>query len=124
MKHELQDLLHRWHTGALSEDELRRLTALLDTPEARAALHDEWFLDAALPEALQAVPAWNLTRPAAALPTRTIVPIAWSWTPAHWSALGAAAVVSIACLVWERIGSPPEEFEVFAAQIAAAALEP
>jgi hypothetical protein len=120
MNQELRDLLFRWHRDTLSEEDLRRLTDLLDSPEARAALHDEWFLDATLPEALAAMPAWTLRRPALVQPAAP----GRRFTPAHWTALGAAAVITFACLVWEHFGTPPEELEVFAAQIAAASLEP
>lgn len=127
MNSELNDLLHRWHLGTLDESGLRRLNELLDTPEARAALHDEWFLDATLPEALAAMPAWTLQRPLLVLPAaseKSSDTPRWRFTPAHWTALGAAAVITFACLVWEHFGIPPEELEVFAAQIAAASLEP
>lgn len=127
MNSERTDLLHRWHLGTLDQSGLFRLNELLDTPEARAALHDEWFLDATLPEALAAMPAWTLQRPALVLPAaaaRSSATPRWRFTPAHWTALGAAAVITFACLVWEHFGTPPEELEVFAAQVAAASLEP
>ena len=54
MNDELQNLLHRWREGSLTADELRTLTALLAKPEARQALRRDWFLEAALPEALAA----------------------------------------------------------------------
>lgn len=56
MKRDPADLIHRWREGNLSPDELLRLNELLATREGRAALRDEWFLDAALPEALRTVP--------------------------------------------------------------------
>ena len=125
MNDELHDLIHRWHTGTLGEDGLRRLIDLLDTPEARAVLHDEWFLDATLPEALAALPAWDLQHPVLLpQPARQPAPVRWRFTPAHWSTLGAAAVITLACLFWEHYGTPPEEPEVFVAHVAAAALEP
>jgi hypothetical protein len=54
MNDELQNLLHRWREGSLTADEMRTLTALLAKPEARQALRRDWFLEAALPEALAA----------------------------------------------------------------------
>jgi hypothetical protein len=54
MNDELQNLLHRWREGSLTADEMRTLTALLAKPEARQALLRDWFLEAALPEALAA----------------------------------------------------------------------
>ena len=54
MNPELQHLLHRWHEGSLTADEMRTLTAHLAKPEARAALRRDWFLETALPQALAA----------------------------------------------------------------------
>jgi len=54
MNDELQELLHHWREGSLTADEMRTLTALLAKPEARQALRRDWFLEAALPEALAA----------------------------------------------------------------------
>ena len=54
MNPELQNLLHRWREGSLTTDEMRSLTAHLAKPEGRAALRRDWFLEAALPEALAA----------------------------------------------------------------------
>src|SRR4051812_3611795 len=47
------DILYRWREGQLTDNELRQLDALLATEVNRRALRDEWFLDAALPEALR-----------------------------------------------------------------------
>jgi len=54
MNPELPNLLHRWREGSLTPEEMRTLTAHLAKPEARAALRRDWFLDAALPQALAA----------------------------------------------------------------------
>jgi hypothetical protein len=54
MNEELPHLLHRWREGSLTADEMRSLTAELAKPEARADLRHDWFLDAALPQALAA----------------------------------------------------------------------
>lgn len=54
MNPELQHLLHRWHEGSLTADEMRTLTAHLAKLEARAALRRDWFLETALPQALAA----------------------------------------------------------------------
>ena len=54
MNDELQNLLNRWREGSLTADEMRTLTALLAKPEARQALRRDWFLEAALPQALEA----------------------------------------------------------------------
>jgi len=47
------ELIHRWREGNLSEEELHRLNEALTTPEDRAAMRGEWFLEASLPEALR-----------------------------------------------------------------------
>lgn len=120
MNDELSDMLHRWREGSLSAEEMRSLTELLAKPEARAALRRDWFLDAALPQALAASAVIVRTPRTTARPTSA----SWRWTPAHWTALGAAAAITFACLIWEHFGSPPEELDVFAAQVAAASLEP
>ena len=54
MTPELQNLLHRWREDSLTTEEMRTLTAELAKPEARAALRRDWFLEAALPQALAA----------------------------------------------------------------------
>ena len=54
MNPELNTLLHRWREGTLTTEEMRKLTAVLASPEARAALRRDWFLDMALPQALAA----------------------------------------------------------------------
>ncbi len=55
MNDRLLELMDRWHAGTLAVDELHELTELLATAENRAALRSDWFLEAALPEALQTV---------------------------------------------------------------------
>jgi hypothetical protein len=54
MNPDLPTLLHRWHEGSLTAEEMSALTTLLAQPEARRALRQDWFLDAALPQALAA----------------------------------------------------------------------
>lgn len=54
MNHELQNLLLRWREGSITTEEMRALTVQLAKPEAREALRRDWFLDAALPQALAA----------------------------------------------------------------------
>jgi len=51
---DINELIHRWREGTLSEEQLRRLTDALASKEARAALRAEWLLDAGLAEALRA----------------------------------------------------------------------
>lgn len=54
MNSDLPTLLHRWREGALTPEEMRKLTELLGQSEARTALRSDWFLEAALPQALAA----------------------------------------------------------------------
>lgn len=62
MNTHLDELINRWREGKLSEEELCCLTEALDTPEGRAALRGDWFLDAALPEALRTSPVLKLAQ--------------------------------------------------------------
>lgn len=120
MNEDLPQLLDRWREGSLSAEEMRSLTELLAKPDARAALRRDWFLEAALPQSLSASTVIVRTPRITAHATSG----SWRWTPAHWTALGAAATITFACLIWEHFGSPPGELDVFAAQVAAASLEP
>jgi hypothetical protein len=54
MNPDLPTLLHRWREGSLTSEEMSALTTQLTQPEARQALRQDWFLDAALPQALAA----------------------------------------------------------------------
>lgn len=125
MKHDLKQLLQRWEDGTLTEEALRQLADALESPEARARLRSEWFLDSALPQALQSAPLWGAKHPQPirriSILERITIP---SWTPAHWAAVGAAAVVCVACLIWERSNPRSEDLEAFAAQLTASTLEP
>ena len=120
MNPELQNLLHRWREGSLTTEEMRALTAELAKREARAALRRDWFLEAALPQSLAASSVIVRT-PRSAKPAATV---AWRWTPAHWATLGAAAAICFGCVLWEHFSAEPEATDVFAAQLAAASLEP
>lgn len=53
MNTHLDELMNRWRENTLSDDDWRQLNDALSTQEGRAALRGEWFLDAALPEALR-----------------------------------------------------------------------
>jgi hypothetical protein len=120
MNSELPVFLHRWRDGNLTPDEMRRLTALLAQPEARAALRHDWFLEAALPQAL-ATSSVIVRTPQ---PSRPAAPVFWRWTPAQWVSVGAAAVICLGCFLWEHLAAEPEDTDVFAARLAAASLEP
>ena len=81
MNAELQNLLHRWREGSLTTEEMRTLTAELAQPEAREALRRDWFLEAALPQAL-AASAVILRTPRPALAERL-----HGWTARHLTIL-------------------------------------
>jgi ferric-dicitrate binding protein FerR (iron transport regulator) len=49
----IDELLRLWREGEISEEEMRELTARLATKEGRETLRQDWFLEAALPQALQ-----------------------------------------------------------------------
>ena len=91
MKTDWEELLNKWREGNLSDEELRQLTEALGNREARVALREDWFLEAALPEALRAstvintpLKADNELRPQPADSNR--------WTPWFtWRPLVAAA---------------------------------
>jgi hypothetical protein len=125
MKANLDELLHRWREGTLSNDEMRQLTEALATSEARAALRRDWFLEEALPEALKTAPLLEVVPPdfTPSKPGRE----AWAavrWLRLEWAALGAAAAISIACILWERTAATADDTEVMVAQLTASALEP
>lgn len=53
MNTHLDELITLWHEGALTKEKLHRLNEILATAEGRAAMRDDCFLEAALPEALR-----------------------------------------------------------------------
>jgi hypothetical protein len=115
MNPNLDELIHRWREGTLSDDEMRQLTEALASREARAALRRDWFLEEALPEALKTAPLLEVVPP--------------DFTPSKpereaWAALGAAAAISIACILWERTAATADDTEVMVAQLTASTLEP
>jgi hypothetical protein len=114
--HELAGLLHRWREDALAPAEMERFTAQLDDPQARAALGREWFLDAALPQALaastvmQRAPSPSLAARCRAWAARwfigeppeagaTLLALRW-WARGAFAAVALAAAV--AWVVWPR----------------------
>jgi hypothetical protein len=115
---ELSQLLHRWREGSLTPEEIERLAAQLDDPQTRAALRREWFLDAALPQALAAsavmqnapsptlaarcrawVARWFIGEPRPREAGAALLTLRW-WARGAFAAmlLGAAA----AWMVWPR----------------------
>lgn len=125
MRYDLKQLLQRWEDGMLTEEELRQLSDALESPEGRARLRAEWFLDSALPQALQSAPLRGAKRSQPVRPFSILEKVTVSsWTPAHWAAVGAAAVICVACLIWEHGKPQPDDLEAFAAQLTATTLEP
>lgn len=105
MKSDIQHLLHRWHEGSLTVEEMRALTVELAQPEARAALRRNWFLEAALPQSLAASsvivrtpqPSWLARLRAWLMPQESEPLLALRWW-AHAS-LAAAVVIGISAAV-------------------------
>jgi hypothetical protein len=105
---ELSQLLHRWREGSLTPEEIERLAAQLDDPQARAALRREWFLDAALPQALAASTVMqNAPSPTLAARCRTRAARLFAGEPRQagaallalrWWARGAFAAVALGAL--------------------------
>ena len=54
MNDDLTELLRRFREDELAPEDWPRLIDLLDSPEGRAALRHDWFLEAALPQSLAA----------------------------------------------------------------------
>jgi len=92
MNTHLDEPINRWCDGKLSDEELRRLTDALATPEGRTALRGDWFLEAAIPEALRTTPLLKLAQkldPMAISQTRKWTN--WlSWRPLTAAAAGLA----------------------------------
>ena len=90
MNTHLNEILNRWREGTLSDEELRCLTEALDTPEGRAALRRDWFLEAALPEALRTSPVLKLPQQLDPMATAQAKrwPGRFSWRPLTAAAAG------------------------------------
>ena len=87
MNTHLDELINQWREGRVSDEDLRRLTEALDTPEGRASLRADWFLEAALPEALRTSSLLKVSHKAD--PERTRRWTAWfSWRPLTAAAAG------------------------------------
>lgn len=101
MSTHLDELITRWREGRLSDEELRHLTETLDTAECRAALRDDWFLEAALPEALHTSHLLKVSEP---LQRRKWT--GWlSWRPLTAAAAGIVFGMFCASLAW-AVSSP------------------
>lgn len=104
MNTHLDELINRWREGRLSDEDLRRLTEALDTPEGRASLRANWFLEAALPEALRTSPLLRVSRKAEPQQTRKWT--GWlSWRPLAAAAAGLVFGMFCTSLVW-AVSSP------------------
>lgn len=102
MNTHLDELINRWREGRLTDEDLRRLTEALDTPEGRASLRADWFLEAALPEALRTSPLLKVSQKAEPQQTRKWT--GWlSWRPL--AAAAAALVIVAAVGAWLWFGS-------------------
>ena len=106
MNTHLDELINRWREGELSDEELRRLTDAIATPEGRAALRGDWFLEAALPEALRTSPVLKLAQkldPMATSQTRTWTN--WlSWRPLTAAAAGIVLGMFCTSMVFAYVG--------------------
>jgi ferric-dicitrate binding protein FerR (iron transport regulator)/regulation of enolase protein 1 (concanavalin A-like superfamily) len=96
----LDELVFKWHEGRATADDLRQLNALLERPENRQVLREEFLLTAQLRQAC----------PALQQPGSNIVPLpqpAQASRPWAWVAAAAACVALCALLVKLAVGSPP-----------------
>ena len=96
------ELINRWREGSLSDEEMRQLTDTIATQEGRAALRGDWFLEAALPEALRTSPVLKMTEEMRWMvaPQRK----RWSgwlqWRPLTAAAAGLVIGLCSASMVW------------------------
>lgn len=94
----IEDLLHRWREGEISCEELAELTSLLEKPERREQLRQDWFLETTLPEALNAA---RVVRDAPDASEGFGVFVRWwkSFLPAYrWIAAGGAVAATVLVL--------------------------
>lgn len=97
MNMHLDELMDRWREGQISDEELRRLTEALGTPEGRATLRGDWFLEAALPNALRTSPILKLAQTLAPMgPSQGRTWTSWlAWRPL--AAAAAGLVIGMFC---------------------------
>jgi len=87
--------MHRWREDSLTEEEMHRLNEALITPEGRAALRDDWFLEASLPGALRTRRLLKVAEP-----PQTMNRAGWlSWRPLTAAAAGLIIGIFSASLV-------------------------
>jgi hypothetical protein len=138
MNDDLTELLRRFREDDLSPEAWLRLNELLARPEGRAALREDWFLEAALPQSLAAAAvagAASFVRPArTSLAERFLAWIAGPqtgepafavlqlWSRASFAAL-ALGLVATAWAVWpareaiDAVDSGSESDPAFIAQL-------
>jgi hypothetical protein len=96
MSTHLDELIHRWREGSLTEEELHHLNEALTTPEGRATMRGDWFLEASIPEALRTTRLLKAVEP-----PQTIKWAAWlSWRPLTAAAAGLAIGLFSASMVF------------------------
>lgn len=111
MKHDLNELMRRWHEGGLTDEQLRDLTTQLSTAEGRKALRDDWFLEAALPEALRTSAVTRMAPPdsraeVVARLFQLLVPRSLPlWSKCSLAALPFGLVAALVAIV---LAAPPE----------------
>lgn len=89
----IDELLARWHDGSLGDEELRELTALLELPENRDRLLDDWLIESALPDVLRVCAIASLAPEPSWLARIAGVWSAWMPPPLPlWSRCSLAAV--------------------------------
>jgi hypothetical protein len=96
---DVSKLVARWGDGDLSEGEMRRLTDALSTAEGRAALRQDWFLDAALPQALRTLPLLKMT------PQVSLLARVRAWATHLWPEKGKHEEEPLVALCWWARGS-------------------
>ncbi len=102
MNQTLEELLHLWHQGEISEEQLRRLTQLLETWQGRETLRRDWYFEAGIAESLRTPPPLELLEDArweAGLVSRRRN--AWfQWRPLTAAAAGLVAGLFCASVVF------------------------
>ena len=98
----INELMHRWREGSLSEEQLRLLTAALGSKEGRSDLLAEWLLDAGLSEALQTAAVADLdeTNGFPEMETMSSKLVAFRRVQRSWLPLAGAACAALLFSGW------------------------
>lgn len=91
----LDELLVRWHEDGLSAEEVAELEQLLESPEGRRRLVEEFCYIETVSSALRELPAPALSRSRLQLPS-------WRW----WAGVAALLLVAITLAWWWRPAAP------------------